>query len=253
MVLCRSLLMLSVAISGCGYSADHALDIHQQKKVTESKLNVVTGSVYSPTGRPVSLGFNGQSFKVLTKQQRNNFDVVSDYPLALHQLGFLDDDDSFYFQNAVSKATVSAAFDGYTLYSFYQGTPIPKTDVTITQEFDWHGSNKLTLQIGTGWPLSTISINPFSNLAYWLGGGPVGTYASYSKARAKINKDLKFDPVVPECWFEVKLCKDQKDFFTQGNTVTVHDDQFTITMPGKVCTGYFKDYTSATSDKELCP
>ncbi len=247
--------MLSAVISGCGYSVDHALDYHEKQEVTEAKSNVITGSVYTTTGKAVSLKYHGQNLRTLTPEQRASFNVSSDHPIALDQDGFLDDNNNFYFQKANTNEVVSAAFDTYTLYSFYQGTPIPVTDVTISQERDWHGSSKLTIRVGSGWPLSTVSINPFSNLSYWLGGGSHGSYATYSKARNKIDTELGLGPVLPTCWSEVSLCNSKHlEFLQQGNTIAVAGDQFTITRNGTPCTGNFSNYTGTGLDtKPLCP
>jgi len=248
--LCRFFLILSLAVSGCGYSTDHALDYHQQDKVTQSKQNVVKGSVYGQNGRVGSMNCNGQSIMVLTPGQRAIFDLLAYSNNIFEQPGFLDDDNRFYVHGAATEATLSANFTGETLYSFFQGVPIPRADVTLTQNWDWHGDNKLTLQIGSDSPLSTISINPFSNLAYWLGGGPSGNYSSYSRAREKIDKDLGFAPPLPTCWSEVNLCKDHLDFLQAGNTIRADKDGFTITRGGSSCSGLFSNYTA---NLKLCP
>lgn len=249
--LCRLFLILSLAVSGCGYSTDHALDYHQQYKVTESKQNVVKGSIYARQGdRVVSMNYNDQSIMVLTPEQRAIFDLSAYSYNIFAQPGFLDDDNHFYVQGAATAATLSASFTGETLYSFFQGTPIPRADVTLTQNGDWHGDNKLTLQIGSDSPLSTISINPFSNLAYWLGGGPSGNYSSYTRARDKVDADLGFAPPIPTCWSEVSLCKDHLDFLQAGNTIRADKDGFTIIRGGNSCSGYFRNYTA---NMKLCP
>jgi hypothetical protein len=245
--------MLSVVISGCGYSGDHALDNHQQESVTEVKLDVVQGSVYAPTDRPITLSFNSHTIPVLTESQRSHFEILEDYAFALHQPGFFDDDGNFFFQNVPAEAILSAKFPDYTLYSFYSGIPIPKTDVTVTQDHNWHGSDRLTLSVSKKSPYASVSINPFSNLAYWLGGGANGSYATYTKARAKIDNDLGFAPALPACLFEANLCKDHLDFLAAGNTIDADSTGFRIRLIKRgnaLCTGDFKNYTGTM---KLCP
>lgn len=228
MVLCRFVLMFSVAISGCGYSGDHALDYHQQDSVTESKLNVVKGNVYSPTERPVSLSWNSHTIQVLTEDQRNHFEIVDNYAFALHQPGFFDDDSNFFFQNVTTDAILAAKFPGHTLYSFYEGTPIPKTDVTITQDHNWHGSNRLTLHVSKHSPAATISINPFTNLAYWLKTVDGASYATYADARDKVNSALDL-PAHP---FEVDLSTAQREFLDK-RTITMESYSTVVIRGGR--------------------
>lgn len=231
-MLCRCLLLLPLVISACG---TQAIDSHQQEKVTEVRFKVVKGSVYTASDKAVQMTMGNLSFKVLTKEQRHNFSLLSDYPIALDRPGFLDDDDDFYFHGASSPATVSAIFSNYTLHSVYQGLPMPILPVTLTQDWDWHGSNKLKLSMRGDMPAATISINPFSNLAYWLWIKDGSKYASYEAARDKVNELLALPAT---CHFEEKLCKSHLSHLEKGVEITANADSFTITRPGNTpCSG----------------
>jgi hypothetical protein len=240
MVFRRLVLMFSVAISGCGYSGDHALDNHQQESVTEVKQSVVKGDVYAPTERPVTLSFNSQTIQVLTEDARKHFEVLDDYAFALHQPGFFDDDGTFFFQNVTTDAILTAKFSDHTLYSFYTGTPIPKTDVTITQDHNWHGSNRLTLHVSKLSPAATISINPFTNLAYWLKTVDGARYATFADARDTVNSALSL-PAHP---FEVDLSTAQREFLKKRTITMESYSTVSIREQGALfCYRKLKDFT----------
>jgi hypothetical protein len=233
--LCGFVLLLAVGIPGCGYNGEQALDSHQKGEVTETKFDVVTGSVYTQGDKAIFLNFNDQKVYTLTPSQRNKFNVMSDYPAALHQPGFLDDNNDFFFHGATTNAILSATFANETLYSFFEGIPIPKASVTLTQEWNWNGDSGLTLHVGKKLPFSTISINPYSNLAYWLKTVDPANYATYGAARDKVNELLGLPP---GCRFEEDLCPSHLKKLRDGVQIHADATSYTIIRPREpACVG----------------
>jgi len=208
------LFLLILMLAGCGYSSDHALGSHTQLETTYSNLSsVISGSVTTGTMKnPVTVA-------------------------AGHQLNLVYLDNQFYFVNISPPSAnqwiepLAKLEDGKTLYSFFNGKPIRRASVTIFRSSDWHGESGSRVAVHGANAASTVSINPFSNLAYWV---KTTNFSTYSTARAIVNDG--FD--LPHCRFEQQLCPEHIAFLQSGNNVYATKDGFIVTSPGNPdCTG----------------
>jgi len=203
-------IFLLLVLSGCGYSSDHAIGSHVQNSTTFRNISsVITGTVTTGTlPRPVSVTAGVQVNEV-----------------------FLDNE--FYFasisavQAATSGVELTATLgDGKTLYSFYRGTPIRNSDITLEENIDWHGETGTRLEVGGKKPGSNVSINPFSNVARWL---QKANFSSYSAARTMVNEKLQLEL----CRFEEQLCPDHLAYLQSGKNIYATKNGFVITTPGQ--------------------
>jgi len=218
-------ILVMLLLGGCGYSSDHAIGSHSQLSTTYSNLSsVVTGSIATGTMKnPVAVAVGPQQ----------NKDIY---------LG-----NEFFFANVAPPSPnqwieLNAKLqDGKNLYSFYNGTPIRKSAVTIYLNADWHGENGTRVEVANRSDESTVSINPFSNLAYWI---KKTNFTTYSTARATVNEGLS----LPPCRFERQLCPAHLEFLQSGNNVYATKDSFVRTSPGNPdCTGAIKSFPDCTT------
>src|SRR5512145_2535458 len=143
------LIIAMLMLAGCGYSSDHALGSHTQLESTYANLSsVISGSVTTGTMKnPVAVSVG-------------------------HQLNQVYLDNQFYFgsippPSANQWIELNAKLaDNKTLYSFFNGTPMRRASVTIFRNSDWHGESGSRVEVHGANAASTVSINPFSNLAY---------------------------------------------------------------------------------------
>lgn len=211
----RQLLVLSMLLlAGCGYSSDHALGPHSQIETTYSNLSsVITGSVTTGTMKnPVIVTVDNQQSQVYLN---NEFYFVNIPPPSANRWIELN-------------ATLA---DNKTLFSFFNGTPISRTSVTIARNADWHDETGSRLTVGGSSAASTVSINPFSNLAYWV---RQANFTTYSTAKTIVNQGLH----LPQCHFERQLCPEHIAYLQSGNNVYATMNGFVMTSPGNPdCTG----------------
>lgn len=210
-------------LAGCGYSSDHALGSHSQLETTYSNLSsVITG-------------------KVTTGTMKNPVVVAID-----NQLSFVYLDNAFYFVNVPPPSVnqwieLNAKLaDDKTLYSFFNGTPVRRSSVTISRNADWHGETGSRLSAGGMSDASTVSINPFSNLAYWV---KQVNFSTYSTAKTIVNQGLH----LPQCHFERQLCPEHVAYLQSGKNVYATRDGFVISSPGTPdCRGSIQGFPTCT-------
>jgi len=210
------LIIAMFMLAGCGYSSDHALGSHTQVKTTYANLSsVISGSVTTGTMKnPVAVSVSSQ-YSNGELYLNNEFYFVNIPPPPANQWLELN-------------ATLA---DKKTLYSFFNGTPIRRASVTISHNADWHGDSGPSLAVDGTSAAATVSINPFSNLAYWV---KKANFSTYSTARTIVNQGLN----LPQCSFERQLCPAHIEFLQSGNNVYATRDLFVITSPGNPdCTG----------------
>lgn len=206
-------------LGGCGYSSEQALGPHAENSTTFSNLSsVITGSVTTGTlKQPTAVAIG-------------------------YQYGLLYLDNEFFLTGIVPPAAnrwieLNASLaDGKTLYSFFNGTPIRRTSATITTSVDWHGANGTKLEVAGANGDSTVSINPFSNLAYWVRRS---NFIAYTTARNSVNAGLN----LPPCRFERQLCPEHLAFLQSGNNVYATKDGFVRTFPDRgECRGTLREF-----------
>lgn len=201
-------------LGGCGFSSDHALGSHSQDSTTYANISsVITGSV-------------------TTGSMKNPVAAAYGYQFSQIYLG-----NEFYFVNIPPPPEnrwieLNAKLeDNKVLYSFFNGTPVRKSSITIYNNADWHGETGNRLQVAGAGEESTVSINPFSNLAYWV---KKTRFISFSTARNSVNAGLN----LPPCRFERQLCPEHLAFLQAGNNVYATQDSYIRMAPGTPdCTG----------------
>lgn len=243
-MICRLLtILLLLILGGCGYTSDHALDSHTEIKTTFHNVSsVVAGNIVGGA----------------------DWDSVQMGPI-LSTLAYPDG--NFYFEK-VGVSTVNAGVPVYArlgngdeLWSFLEGTPT-RANVTEIEKDDWHGVTGTALEIRTvnGQempPESFVSINPFTNLAYWLSTpGSSDFYSKFKNQLVSLNEIFLDMPLAPGCRADKGLCPEQQQFLHAGNDFKVSNGgfKFYFTTPGfNTCEGFvasfpapcFKEISSA--------
>jgi len=234
-MICQLLaILLLLILGGCGYTSDHALGSHTESKFTFLNLSsVIVGNVVGGAdGNSVNLGSSLST---------------SSYPKG-----------NFYFRNVAASlvnagVTVSARIEnGEELRSFLKGTAT-RANVTETVADDWHGATGLALEVttihGQEVPLeSFVSINPFTNLAYWLSNPSSSDFYSEFKNQLVVLNEIFLDrPLAPGCRADKGLCPEHRQFLDAGNSFKVSNDgfRFFFTTPGfNSCEGLISGFPS---------
>lgn len=233
-MICRLLtILLLLILGGCGYTSDRALGSHTEIKTAFHNVSsVVAGNIVGGAEwYSVQMGPNLSTFTYL--------------------------DGNFYFKN-VAVAMVNAGVpvyarlaNGEELWSFLEGTPI-RANVTEIENDSWHGVTGTALEVrtvhGQGMPPeSFVSINPFTNLAYWLSNpnSNPDLYSEFKKQLASLNEIFLDMPLAPGCRADKGLCPEQQQFLTAGNGIRVSNGgaKFYFTTPGfNTCEGVIASF-----------
>lgn len=231
-VCCQLVVMvLLLLVGGCGISSDNLYGSHKEVKTTYRNISsVMSGTVVG--------GGEGDTV-VLNSSQ----------PVYMYGNFSLRD------LNAVSVANGIPLYarlkNGEELRSFLQGVPSRRADITIIQFDDWHKVTGTAIAVQTPYstPLSaesTVSINPFTNLAFWLSTTETyrsipTVFAAYTSARNSMNASL----ALSQCKVEKGLCKDQLVFLKKG-FIRADSNYFSYSSQ-KRCSHYIARFPNCTS------
>lgn len=225
-------MVLLLLVGGCGISSDNVNGSHKEVKTTYRNISsVMSGNVVG--------GGEGDTV-VLNSSQ----------PVYMYGNFTLRD------LNAVSVANGIPVYarlkNGEELSSFLQGVPCRRADITIIQSDDWHKVTGTAIAVQTPDSTtlsaeSTVSINPFTNLAYWLSttetyrSAAPTAFAAYTSARNSMNVSLGLS----QCKVEKGLCKDQLVFLKKG-FIRADSNYFSYSSHRR-CSHYIARFPSCTS------
>lgn len=226
MVKFMSVMLAISLLAACGISSDNIYGPSYETVTTRHNVgSVVAGSLYS--GLPGDKVIMNSLFM----------------PAQVYSNG------NFFFENVPQGAPVievpvkAVLISGGELWSYFQGSPAQNANITLIEHYDWHNSTGTSLIVQDSFfqpmpAVSSVYINPFTNLAYWLDN--TRTYAGFSGKLLELNNLFFGSNLSPACQADKGLCAEHLAFFASGNSISVSNDGVTFSLknPGKpVCNG----------------